>query len=128
MYQRSYSYCIHLYVLFNNHLYFVLTCLSLEFEPEMSIAAKTLNSCLELLIPTPEEFSIPEVKPNESLSGSVGSQMTGQEESSDSDNEDDRRRETGIIDPAAHSVTVTLKPGMGVHLIQYHCSLKCNTV
>lgn len=77
----------------------------------MTIAAKTLQSCLELLISTPEEFSIPEVEANVPSSSPRGLPTTVQDESSDSDNEDDRRRETGIIDPAAQSVTVTLKPG-----------------
>lgn len=80
----------------------------------MMIAAKTLESCLELLIPTPEEFSIPEVdvggtsSPDVELS-SMGRSKTMAE--NDSGDEGARRRETGIIDPAAHAVTVTLKPG-----------------
>lgn len=102
-----------------------IVILSLEFEPEMIIAAKTLQSCLELLISTPEEFSIPEVEANVPSSTSQGLPTTVQEESSDSDNEDDKLRETGIIDPAAHSVTVTLKPGnTGVSNIIYYCCLE----
>lgn len=86
----------------------------------MTMAARTLESCLELLIPTPEEFSIPEVDAagagggGTSSSGGLPGTMAEDHDDSDDDDVDDgaaRRRETGIIDPAAHAVTVTLKPG-----------------
>ncbi|XP_025205576.1 UV-stimulated scaffold protein A-like [Melanaphis sacchari] len=86
-----------------------------ELEPEVTIAARTLESCLELLIPTPEEFFIPEVEkeivPSSSFS-ELSSLDTGRKTAVviESNNENERCRETGIIDPAAHTVTVTLKP------------------
>lgn len=83
-----------------------------ELEPEIIIAATTLESCLELLIPPPEKFSIPEAEkavvegPSKDTERSSTTAVGLANES-----EDARRRETGIIDPVAHSVTVTLKPG-----------------
>jgi len=80
------------------------------------IAARTLESCLELLIPTPEEFFIPEAEedivsplnPSELSSTDSGRKIVTEIESGD---ENERYREAGIIDPAAHTVAVTLKPG-----------------
>ncbi|KAL5241831.1 hypothetical protein ACI65C_009241 [Semiaphis heraclei] len=86
-----------------------------ELEPEITVAARTLESCLELLIPTPEEFSIPEAEedivpssnPSEFSSTDSGRKIITEIESGD---ENEKWRETGIIDPAAHTVTVTLRP------------------
>lgn len=75
------------------------------------ITARTLESCLELLIPTPEGFFIPEIE-DDVPSRSTEFSLTGQKGDDDnSDDENTRRRETGIIDPVAHAVTITLKPG-----------------
>lgn len=85
-----------------------------ELEPEISIAAKTLESCLELLIPTPEEFVIPEVEKDISLSSTeppLSLTECRKRVESESDEENAKFRETGIIDPVAHTVTVTLRPG-----------------
>ncbi|CAH1724240.1 unnamed protein product [Aphis gossypii] len=86
-----------------------------ELEPEITIAARTLESCLELLIPTPEDFCIPEAEKDivpPSNPSELSSLDTERKISAgvDSSNENERSRETGIIDPAAHTVTVTLKP------------------
>lgn len=86
-----------------------------ELEPEINIAARTLESCLELLIPTPEDFFIPEAEKDivpPSKPSELSSLDTGRKFSAviDSSNENERSRETGIIDPAAHTVTVTLRP------------------
>ncbi|CAI6367465.1 unnamed protein product [Macrosiphum euphorbiae] len=86
-----------------------------ELEPEITIAARTLESCLELLIPTPEEFFIPEAEEesapplnsSELSSTDSGRKIVTEIESAD---ENERYRETGIIDPVAHTVTVTLRP------------------
>ncbi|XP_022182418.1 UV-stimulated scaffold protein A-like isoform X2 [Myzus persicae] len=86
-----------------------------ELEPEITIASKTLESGLELLIPTPEEFFIPEAEedilptsnPSEPSLTDSGRKIVSEIESGD---ENERCRETGIIDPAAHTVTVTLRP------------------
>lgn len=83
----------------------------------MMIAARTLEGCLELLVPTPEEFSIPEVDAGGTSSSdagrgsSAGRRPETMAEDDSDDDEEAGRRETGIIDPAAHAVTVTLKPG-----------------
>lgn len=83
-----------------------------ELEQEIIIAAATLESCLELLIPPPEKFSIPEAE-----KAAAESPLNDTERSSTTlvglanENDDARCRETGIIDPVSHSVTVTLKPG-----------------
>lgn len=83
-----------------------------ELEPEITIVATTLESCLELLIPPPERFSIPEAE-----KAVVEGPSNDTERSSTTpvglvkESEDARRRETGIIDPVAHSITVTLKSG-----------------
>jgi len=83
-----------------------------ELEPEITVAARTLESCLELIIPTPEEFSIPEAEegivPSSNPSTDFGQKIVAEIES---DDENESLRETGIIDPAAHTVTVTLRPG-----------------
>lgn len=82
-----------------------------ELEPELLIAAQTLETCLELLIPTPEEFSIPEVEQRTAApSGLVEPSSSFKSLSDDSEDENASRRETGAIDPSA-VVTVTLKPG-----------------
>jgi len=68
-----------------------------------------------LLIPTPEDFCIPEAEkdivpplnPSELSSLDTGRKMSAV---FDLSNQNERSRETGIIDPAAHTVTVTLKP------------------
>lgn len=90
----------------------------IELEPEITIAAKTLESCLELLIPPPEAFSIPEAEEAArdvpSTSSGISTESSSQVDSDD-ENDDVKRRETGIIDAAAQSVTVTLRPG------DYYC-------
>lgn len=93
-----------------------------EIEPEITIAARTLDSCLELLIPTPEQFSIPEVdgddvpsNPKETQSSSTDA--TANDEWIAADDEDARNRETGIIGHAAHTVvSVELRLGNNVCL------------
>ncbi|KAL4143742.1 hypothetical protein QTP88_006036 [Uroleucon formosanum] len=86
-----------------------------DLEPEITIAARTLESCLELLIPTPEEFFIPEAEEDivpPSSSSELSSTDSGRKivTEIESNDENERYRETGIIDPAAHTVAVTLKP------------------
>lgn len=77
----------------------------------MLIAAQTLETCLELLIPTPEEFFIPEAEQRTAAPSSLAEPSSSfKSPADDSEDENASRRETGSIDPAA-VVTVTLKPG-----------------
>ncbi|XP_050534156.1 UV-stimulated scaffold protein A-like [Daktulosphaira vitifoliae] len=82
-----------------------------ELEPEIVIAIKSLESCLELLIPTPEQFAIPEVEQI------INKDSFIQKKTNESFNiapecfdKELNLRENGIIYPE-HSVTVTLKSG-----------------
>ncbi|XP_050435748.1 UV-stimulated scaffold protein A-like isoform X2 [Adelges cooleyi] len=80
-----------------------------ELKPEIMVSATSLESCLELLIPTPEEFSIPEVE-NDSGDGRSSLPVVHDSVAVNVSDERVAFRETGIIDPG-HSVTVLLKPG-----------------
>lgn len=81
------------------------------------IAVRTLESCLELLIPTPEEFSIPEIENDIPSCSTKSLSMERKGTGDNSDDENIRRRETGIIDPTAHAVTITLKPSDYMQLL-----------
>lgn len=88
-----------------------------ESEPEILLAARTLESCLELIIPTPEDFNIPEIEeasagvPLNSMDLLSSSKMVQKWTDMDDENDSAKHREIGIIDPVAHAVTVTLRPG-----------------
>lgn len=73
-----------------------------------------MDSCLQLLIPTPEEFAIPEAEKdtftNYTAESSSAVEKYRKRDESNSSDEDAKQRETGIIDPVSHTVNVTLKP------------------
>lgn len=88
---------------------FVSNC-CVELEPELLMAAQTLETCLELLIPTPEEFFIPEAEQRSAAPLSLAEPSLFKSPVDDLEDKNASHRETGAIDSAA-VVSVTLKPG-----------------
>ncbi|XP_025409474.1 UV-stimulated scaffold protein A-like isoform X2 [Sipha flava] len=80
-----------------------------ELEPELLTAAQTLETCLELLIPTPEEFFIPEAEQQSTAPLGLAKPSLFKSPVDDLENKNASYRETGAINPAA-VVSVTLKP------------------
>lgn len=80
-----------------------------ELEPEITIAASTLNSCLELLIPTPEEFSIPAAEEDDGPSN--GTAKKKKKRTDRVIGSDDEGKNAGGNGQEETGVTVELRPG-----------------
>jgi hypothetical protein len=91
-------------------MYVFVSNYRVELEPELLTAAQTLETCLELLIPTPEEFFIPEAEQQSTAPLGLAKPSLFKSPVDDLENKNASYRETGAINPAA-VVSVTLKPG-----------------